>query len=433
MLAEAVRFFAHGWIRQDYLDAQFLFTYPGFGWVVPWPAPMLYAHFGLMGVFAALVTVGLFYRVAIVGLFLTFAYVFLLDQARYLNQYYLALCVALILCFLPAARGFSLDARRSARACVVPRWSVVALRLQFEVMLIHAGLVKLNPDWLRGEPLGLWLSVWADLPLVGAWLSWPGLSVIVALGVILLHLLGAPLLLVPRCRPTVFVFYVAFHVISAALLRIGMFSWLTLAGTLMFFEPDWPRRIRARLTGDAERSATARLSIGPAGPAPAMTFAFLTVFLAFQVLFPLRYLLYPGNVAWTREGAWFAWRMKLDDARASARFIVTDPASARRWEIDPRDVLRPRQVEVMATEPDLIRQFAHHLRRIWHDREGVSDVEVRAVVMCSLNGRPPALLLDPTQDLTRLANPWAQRDWILPLTVPLDERASNRALSRSRD
>jgi hypothetical protein len=96
--------------------------------------------------------------------------------------------------------------------------------------------------------------------------------------------------------------------------------------------------------------------------------------------------------------------MKLNDSRGSARFIVTEPAGGRRWEVDPRDYLGSRQVEVMATRPDLILQFAHYLGRLWARGEGAPRVEVRAVVLCSLNGRAPALLIDPGRDLTRVSS-----------------------------
>jgi vitamin K-dependent gamma-carboxylase len=420
MLVEVGRFFAHGWINDHYLGSRLLFKYYGFDWISPWPYDGLYLHFAGMGLFAAMVALGLRYRFAIVGLFLAFAYVFLLDQASYLNQYYLALCIALILCFLPAERAFSLDARlaRASISPVVPRWSVLALRLQFEVMLLHAGLVKLNGDWLRGEPLGLWLSEHADRAIVGPWLVLPGVSLVAAYGVILLHLLGAPLLLFRRTRFAVFVLYVGFHLTSSILFRIGMFSWLTLAGTLIFFEPDWPRAIWRRLNGGADHALPVSERGDSPRPIPAATVVLLTAFFIFQMLVPLRYLLYPGNVAWTREGEMFSWRMKLNDSRGSARFIVTDPGSGTRWDVDPSDHLRPRSSALMATDPDMILQFAHYLQRVWAEREGIPDVQVRAVVMCSLNGRTPAPLIDPERDLIRISRTWKHQNWILPLRTP---------------
>lgn len=67
----------------------------------------------------------------------------------------------------------------------------------------------------------------------------------------------------------------------------------------------------------------------------------------------------------------------------------------------------------------MILQFAHYLERVWAEREGIPGVQVRAVVMCSLNGRAPALLIDPERDLTRIARTWKRQDWILPLRTPL--------------
>jgi len=36
-LAEVIRYFAYGWIREDYIDPLFHFKYYGFEWVHPWP------------------------------------------------------------------------------------------------------------------------------------------------------------------------------------------------------------------------------------------------------------------------------------------------------------------------------------------------------------------------------------------------------------
>ena len=56
--------------------------------------------------------------------------------------------------------------------------------------------------------------------------------------------------------------------------------------------------------------------------------------------------------------------------------------------------------------------------------EGRGDVEVRARIIASLNGREPQPLIDPNVDLTEVPYPrLGHADWILPLEVPL--RASN--------
>ncbi len=67
----------------------------------------------------------------------------------------------------------------------------------------------------------------------------------------------------------------------------------------------------------------------------------------------------------------------------------------------------------------MVLQFARHLEGRWREERGIPDVEVRARVLISLNGRRPALHIDPERDLTEVE--WGIRpaDWILPLNVPL--------------
>ena len=71
----------------------------------------------------------------------------------------------------------------------------------------------------------------------------------------------------------------------------------------------------------------------------------------------------------------------------------------------------------MATRPDMILQFAHHLedeRR----KAGHGQVEVRASVEASLNGRAPRLLIDPNVDLAAEPRTLKPASWIVPLTQP---------------
>src|SRR5467141_4074571 len=76
-------------ISQWWLEPSFLFKYPGFSWVQPWPGNGLYIHWIFLGVFALFVTVGFLYRISITLFFLSHTYFFLLDQGRYVNHIYL--------------------------------------------------------------------------------------------------------------------------------------------------------------------------------------------------------------------------------------------------------------------------------------------------------------------------------------------------------
>ncbi|MGD8629241.1 MAG: HTTM domain-containing protein, partial [Gammaproteobacteria bacterium] len=64
-------------------------------------------------------------------------------------------------------------------------------------------------------------------------------------------------------------------------------------------------------------------------------------------------------------------------------------------------------------------QFAHYLARTWERENNLPGVEVRVLSAVSLNGRPPAPLVDPARNLAVEPRNLRPADWILPLTEPL--------------
>jgi hypothetical protein len=255
MLVECWRFWSKGWIERYYMRPDFFFKYYGFEWVEPWPDSGMVWHFALLALLSLLITLGFLYRFAAIAFFFAFSYVFLLDQARYLNHFYLVMLIAVNMMLVPANRFFAVDASLwpRLRSATVPAWSVWLFRLQFEVMYIYAGIVKINPDWLRLEPMGMWLSRRDDMPLVGELFNQDWVVALAAYGSIALHIVGAPLLLVRRARGWVMAIYFAFHLANHFLFRIGIFPWVAMAGTLLFLEPDWPRRALRRVRQGAAR------------------------------------------------------------------------------------------------------------------------------------------------------------------------------------
>ncbi len=169
MLWEVLRYFEYGWIGNYWITPVFHFTYFGFEWVQPWPGNGMYLHFIALGVLAGCIMLGLFYRVAATLFFLGFTYIFLLDQAQYLNHFYLICLVSLVMIFVPAHRSFSLDAwrRPEIRSGATPAWAVLILAAQMGIVYFYGGLAKLNADWLRGEPMGSWLAPGAEWPIIG--------------------------------------------------------------------------------------------------------------------------------------------------------------------------------------------------------------------------------------------------------------------------
>jgi len=449
MMWEVWRYFDKGWIARSYLEPDFLFKYGGFAWVEPWPGSGLHWHFAVLGLAAFMITIGAFYRLACIVFLLGFAYVFLLDQARYLNHFYLVMLFACLLCVVPAHRAFSVDAwRRPAwRREQVPAWPLWLLRAQVEIVLVFAGLVKVNPDWLRLQPLGMWLAEDNDFFLIGPLFTETWVIAVAAYGTILLHLVGAPLLLWSRTRGVVFALYVAFHLMNHFLFEIGIFPWLTMAATTLFFAADWPRRVLHSLAVATAGFWNPGGTVSP-GPPRSMATAsgdavgvgrrnlvlvLISAWLLLQVLVPVRHLLYPGDVTWTEEGHRFAWRMKLRDKDGRALFEVRDPASGQTWCVYPRWYLTARQARKMPARPDMIVQFARYLVEVWRTEYGVAEPEVRADVLVSLNGRPPARMVDPAHDLSKAdwgiapatwltahpgGGPGSRRDWRVTDAAP---------------
>lgn len=425
MLWDVWKYFRYDWIGQMYVTPRFHFTYFGFGWVAPWPGDLMYVHFAVMGALAFLIMIGLFYRGAIVLFLIAFAHVFLIDQVEYLNHFYLVILLNILMVFVPANRVYALDAvlwhRSRPRQTQVYAWNLWIVRAQMEIMLIFAGIVKINPDWLRLQPLEMWLAERSHIAVIGPYLTETWLVAAGAYGVILLHVVGAPLLLYKRTRLPVFVAYAVFHLANHVFFNIGIFPWLTLAGTTLFFAPDWPRRLfsRARQISDGQVWGNSEPVDLPGRGFRRSVIVLLGVWVASQVLIPMRHHLYPGDTSWTEQGHRFAWQMKLRDKRSRASFVVVDPSDGTVWRVDTRHFLTARQAIRMSNRPDMILQFAHHLAERWQDERGGEVPAVYAEVWTSMNGRPAQRIIDPRRDLARVTRSLAPADWILPLTTKL--------------
>jgi vitamin K-dependent gamma-carboxylase len=216
---------------------------------------------------------------------------------------------------------------------------------------------------------------------------------------------------------------------------------LMLGALLIYFPPDLVRRFaRAFMSpgaafDDVKPSVKPEIvaegsSCAPLSVSQKLVAGLLATYLAVQLLFPLRHYLYPGNVSWTEEGHNFAWHMKLRTKVGEAVFTVTHPQSGQTWTIKPEAYLKPHQAMKVITKPDLILQFSHYLAEEKR-REGYDDVEVRAHVMVSLNGREPQLLIDPTVDLTKEQVSLLPTRWIVPLTTPLGNRDTRNINEKS--
>lgn len=433
MLWEVFRYFTNGWIYRYYIEPEIYFSYYGFSWIKPLPGDLMYLLFFALGISCAGIITGIYYRLSAIFFFLGFSYVFLIDQTQYLNHFYLIILLSFLLIFLPAGRSFSIDVWRKPekKRETAAIWNLYLLRFQIGIVYLFGGVAKINADWLQGEPMRMWLAKRTDFPLFGQYFTEDSVVCLFALGGLYFDLLIVPLILWKRTRIIALALAVCFHLLNFKLFNIGIFPWMMIGATLIFFPPEFFRKIlnligetAARLGFAAPKNTFEFSGLPetfyktPPKNARSATLALLAVYAAFQIGFPLRHFVYPNNVNWTEEGHKFSWHMKLRDKKGKAVFQVSSPASGEKWKVYPSRHLNSRQIQKMATHPEMILQYSHFLAKE-KSREGYQDIEVRAHTMVSLNGRQPQPLVDPSVNLAAQQPTLAAADWILPISSSL--------------
>jgi len=413
MVGSIIRFAANGWIDKFYIQPQFHFTYYGFGWVKPY-GNLTYIVFIICGLSALMVAVGYKYRLAIILFFLSFTYVELLDKTTYLNHYYFVSVVSFVMIFLPAHAGFSIDAYKNPAKAFdrIPRYTVDIIKLLLAIVYIYAGLAKLNSDWLTDAmPLKIWLPANANLPVIGpllvkTWVAYAFsyVGAVYDLGIVFL-------LINKRTRLFGFVLVVVFHLLTRILFPIGVFPYVMIVSSLIFFSSGFHRRVLASIKGILRLPIIKSSGQNIANNKP--LFIFLMLFMAFQLLFPFRYLLYPHELFWTEEGFRFSWRVMLMEKAGNTEFVVSDPKTAKTVYVDNKKFLTAFQEKQMSFQPDFILEYAHYLHD-YYEKQGMFDPVVTVHSHVALNGRLVQEYIDPNVNLAKEYESYSHKTWIRP-------------------
>ena len=418
MFASIIRFWLNGWIEKLYILPEFHFSYYGFEWVKPL-GDFTYLLFIVCGISALMVAAGYKYRFAIGMFFLSFTYIELMDKTTYLNHYYFISILSFLMIFLPANVYFSVDAfRNPARSFQkIPRWCIDAIKLLLGIVYFYAGLAKINSDWLlRAMPLKILLPSKYDLPFLGdlmqqEWVhyafSWSGM----------LYDLFIPFLLLwKRTRFLAFIMVIVFHVLTRVLFPIGMFPYIMIVSALIFFNPGLHHRILERISSwfkipkaGFDNSRLFQFS----GFYKKLSLSVVSVFFIIQILFPWRYLLYPGELFWTEEGFRFSWRVMLMEKAGYAQFKVVDGKTGKRFYVDNSDFLTPFQEKQMSFQPDFILEYAQFLADHF-EKDGHKNIEIYVDSYVALNGRKSAPYIDPEVNLLNFADSFEHKKFILP-------------------
>lgn len=418
MSISMLRFWLNGWIEKLYLIPQFHFSYYGFEWVKPL-GNFTYLLFLICGVSAVFVALGLKYRLAIIIFFLSFTYIELMDKTTYLNHYYFISVLSFLMIFLPANAYFSLDNYRKNKSYVnIPVWTIDSIKLMLGIVYFYAGLAKINSDWLlKAMPLKIWLPSKYDLPLIGdtlmhqEWfhyaMSWAGMFYDLSIPFLLLY---------KRTRLFAFVIVVFFHVFTRVLFPIGMFPYVMIVCTLIFFDASVHKRIIQFIKRFFFKNVTNKKSKNIDQyqfKKQKSVLVVIAVFLSVQLLFPYRYLLYPNELFWTEEGFRFSWRVMLMEKAGYANFKIVDGKTNQFFYVDNADFLTAFQEKQMSFQPDFILEYAHFLGDHFTSK-GHQNVEVYGDCYVALNGRLSQPYINSKVNLYKEKESFKPKTWILP-------------------
>lgn len=407
-----------------YIEPKFHFTYYGFDWVQPWPGSGMYLHFIAMALLGTAIAVGFYYRAATILFALALTYVFLLDRTNYQNHYYLLVLISWLMTLLPLSRTMSADVVLGITTSIskVPRWMLWLTRFHIGLPYFFGGVAKFEADWFAGAPLRQTLHAHDWWPIIGPLFHVEAVVQMFIWGGLLFDLCVVPLLVWKPTRVLAYGLCVLFHLLNSQLFDIHIFPWFMMIATTVFFEPDWPRRVfRLRKSSAALRTATHDLPRWSDLPRQnKWTAVLLAGYCLFQCVWPLRHHVYPGPASWTEQGHYFSWRMMLRGKNVGFRYFVTEPLTGRTQLIDPRPILSHLQMVSFGRDPEMILHLAHHIAHE-HLRQFGTEVEVRALILTSLNGRKPQLQIDPNVNLAAIPRGFHSRPWIMPLTEPLPE------------
>lgn len=268
----------------------------------------------------------------------------------------------------------------------------------------------MQPDWLvEALPLKIWLPSKANTPLIGTLLDYKWTAYFFSWFGAFYDLTIPFFLLWKRTRVFAYLTVIAFHFMTAALFQIGMFPYIMVVSTLIFFSEDFHKKLWAKLFPQRQEKLSASAVFGTP---VALKYCF-AIYFSLQVLLPFRYMLYPGNLFWTEQGYRFSWRVMLMEKVGYSEFTVNIPDNNKSFKVFPHKYLTPVQEKMMNTQPDMVLQFAHFLRDKYQ-AEYNAKTEVFVESYASINGKGSRPFISPNVNLASIKRGYQNKNWVLP-------------------
>ncbi|MBJ33854.1 MAG: HTTM domain-containing protein, partial [Flavobacteriaceae bacterium] len=144
-----------------------------------------------------------------------------------------------------------------------------------------------------------------------------------------------------------------------------------------------------------------------------ISFSVICIFLAFQLILPIRYKFYPGELFWNERGYRFSWRVMLVEKKGFTNFKVIDKDNDKIFYVDNEAYLTEFQEKQMSFQPDFIYEFANYLGDSYTSK-GFRNVEIHVDSYVTLNGRRSERLIKADTNIYKVGKAIFYKNHIIP-------------------
>jgi len=419
LLFSTLRFAWNGWIELCYIQPTYFFPLFDWQWVKPLAGNGMYTIFVLLGISSFCICIGFLYRINAIIYFLLFTYTELIDKTYYLNHYYLVCLLSFWMIFVNAHHRFSVDSLifPKIKKNTVAQWQILLFKIQLSIVYFFAGLGKVNSDWLlHAEPMRTWLPSKYQLPLLGKIVSykitafafsWMGCCYDLCIWIFLL---------LKKTRKLAYLAVIVFHLLTSILFpQIGMFPYIMIVCTIIFFSTEWHEMIlsKCEVKGSPFKTQELKPKIEYSRLKTRCISIALSMYILLQLYLPFRYLYYPGNLLWHEQGFRFSWRVMLIEKVGLTYISIKDPKTGSIKDVAQCNYLTKYQQRMMSTQADMILQFVHSIGDAFKKEKGYAP-EVYVQSTLALNGHKRRAFITNDINLYPLKDTYKNRTWVIP-------------------
>jgi len=379
-------------------NPQVHFNYDFAEFVKPLPSGLL--SLLVIGLFAAslFLIIGKYLKVAAWYLFFVFSYILLIDKAYYNNHLYLICLLAGFFAITSSDQSLSV---KKGPVKQIPNWHILLFQIQLVIVYFYGGIAKINPDWLiRMEPVKITLAQKAANSALDTILLSDAAVYFISYGGLVFDLLIGFLLFYRPTRKLGLIAALIFNIMNAWLFDdINIFPFMMMGALVLFIEPDTFRKfIGQYITSIKPIDASSKSTI----PVDQKVVIGLAIYFIIQLSLPLRHLLFEGNTEWTGKAQYFSWRMKIQSRKTEQlEFAVMNYDKKEVIAVDLRSFgLNDDQLRLLSMHPETGIKMAKAIRET-AEKKGLRNIEVKAKVKVSFNGRP-AQMLYKDMDLSKV-------------------------------